>query len=212
MNFEDGCVQEEENNTFREGRVYVVKLKDIKKFSYTNLNEPFGDFDLPQIVSETEKYGKVYTPVMFDFGSFVERFQLQKGIVLTEYIGNDCFQIIDTDMILHVTNYQSESFSSLDRIEEDIAGYRNHYLSIEKNSVHMFDEKLEQKYSKFRNRFDNISELFDMLNKQAEKSLQINLIRLETNEMIDAVYDGNTTGKSKTLIREMQCMKRKIIK
>lgn len=212
MNFEDACVKDD-FQSFEVGKLYAIRLKDMKKLSYTNLNEPYYDFDLSQVMNEEKKYGKVNSSLMLNFGNLIKNYWIYTGIVPVKYLGNNSFQDIETgDMIIHLNQFTLESFPSLEQVEEDIATYHNHYLCVELGAIYPYDEKVEQKYRKFRSKFDDITELFDMLNKQAEQSLQINFIRLETNEMIDTVYEGKTEGKSKKLVKEMQAMKRKIVK
>lgn len=79
MNLEDECVKDE-IQSFEEGRVYAIQVKDIKKFSYTNLNEPY--YDLPRVIEKEKTYGKVYTPMMLDYGMFIERLQIERGVIL----------------------------------------------------------------------------------------------------------------------------------
>lgn len=204
---------------FIKGRCYAIKLKDIKQFSYTNLNEPFHDFNLQELENQdkkygkiyTPKYGKIYTPVTFNHESLIKRIRMQRCAIVVEYIGGDCFQDIETDTIFHVATNQLKEFDSLEEIEQDITYYCNNYMSIFSSDVIiMFDEKIEKQYRWTMEQLDDMEELFEKLNCEIEKSLQINLIQLATNEMIDAVYEGNTHGESKKLIKEMRNVKNKI--
>lgn len=127
-------------------------------------------------------------------------------------MGNNQFQDIETDVILHLITYQSETFHSLGELEEDITSYQNNYLSVERNAVHMFDEKMEKRHERFRSKVVASDEILYDFNSEAEKYLQINLIRLETNEMMDAVYEGYAAGESKRWIKEIHHMRKKIEK
>lgn len=195
---------------FIKGRCYAIKLKDIKQFSYTNLNEPFYDFNLPEVENQNKKYGKIYTPITFNYEGLIKKFRMQRYAIVVEYIGGNCFQDIETDTIFHVTTNHLKKFDSLEEIEQDITYYSNNYMTIFASDVIMFDEKIEKQCRWTMEQLDDIEELLEQLNNGLEKSLQINLIQLTTNEMIDAVYEGNTRGESKKLMKEMRNVKNKI--
>lgn len=203
MNFEDGYVQEENKDNLEVGKTYVIQVKDLKKFSYTNLHEPVYDFDLPYVLDEEEKYKKVYTPVLSDYGNIMDRIRLENAVLLVEYLENGMLQDLNSGMLFHIIQY-SETFRQLDDVAENILRSGNSFMYIFPGYIYEANTKMEKKHNRTLKKIDEFGEKIYDLNNKAERFSQINFINLRNKALIEEVHQGDFVNETPTLVKKLK--------